>query len=257
MKSRPPLRRPARKPEAVHLFLEALEDRMVLSGIPANYGQLPLPFTANEGQAPSSVDFVAQSSGYTLSLSAQQAELALGQGAASANLSVQLVGANPAAPAVASDQLITRTNDLIGNNPSQWHTNIPNYGQVTFQGVYAGIDLVYQGNQGQLEYTFNVAPGANPDAITFAIQGAQGLALDGQGNLVLNTAAGDVTEQAPVVYQEIGGVRQAVSGSFVLEGNNQVGFQIGPYDHSQPLVIDPTLSYSSYLSGAGLGHRRG
>ena len=77
------------------------------------------------------------------------------------------------------------------------------------------------------------------------------MTLDGQGNLVLHTAGGDVVEHAPVVYQEIGGVRQPVSGQFVLEGDGQVGFAVGAYDHSQPLVIDPVLSYSTYLGGSG------
>lgn len=255
MPSHSPSRRPARKPARACLLLETLEDRTVpsASALAASYGQLRLAFEANQGQAPASVDYLAHGSGYTLALAADQAVLSLGQGTGGATLGVSLVGAKPAAPAVASDPLITRSNYLVGSDPSQWHTNIPNFGQVTYRGVYPGIDLVYHGNQGQLEYDFNVAPGADPGAITLAVQGATGMALDGQGDLVLHTAAGDVLEQVPVVYQDSGGVRQAVSGSFVLEGNGQVGFQVGPYDHSRALVIDPTLTYSSYLSGGGYG----
>src|SRR5262249_55469981 len=132
---------------------------------------------------------------------------------------------------------------------SQWHTNIPNFGRVEYENVYPGIDLAYYGNQGQLEYDFVVAPGSDPNAIQLSIQGAQSLSLDAQGNLVLHEPGGDVIEQAPVVYQQIGSVRQAVAGKFVLQGNT-VGFQVGAYDPSRPLVIDPTLSYSSFI-GSG------
>jgi hypothetical protein len=225
--------------------VERLEDRALLSaGSPlAAYGQLPLAFEANQGQLAPAVDFLARGSGYTLGLSTQDAHLDLGGGTA---LDLQLVGANPSAAAVGLDQLITRSNYLVGSDPSQWHTNIPNFGRVEYRNVYPGIDLAYYGNQGQLEYDFVVAPGADPGVIQMTIQGAQSLALDGQGNLVLHEAAGDVIEQAPVVYQDIGGVRQTVAGQFVLQGNT-VGFQLGAYDPSRPLVIDPTLSYSTYL----------
>ena len=159
------------------------------------------------------------------------------------------------------DQLPGTSNYLIGNDPSQWHTDIPNYARVEEQGVYPGVDLVYYGNQRQLEYDFTVAPGADPGVIRLAFTGAESATLDAQGNLVLQTAGGDVVEQAPVLYQEAGGVRQAVSGQYVLEGDGQVGFAVGATTASQPLVIDPILSYSTYLGGSGddigHGHRRG
>src|SRR5262249_32462916 len=116
---------------------------------------------------------------------------------------------------------------------------IPNYGQVAYQGVYPGINPVYHGNQGWLEYDFVVAPGADPGTIQMRVQGAQGLSLAARGNLVVHAPGGDLVEQAPVLYQEVNGTRQAVSGRFVLEGSNQVGFQVGPYDPTRALVIDP------------------
>src|SRR5262249_13517861 len=114
-----------------------------------------------------------------------------------------------------------------------------------------GVNLVYYGNQQQLEYDFQVAPGADPAAITLAFHGAQGITLNAQGDLVLHTSGSDIVEHAPVLYQESGGVRQAVPGGYVLEGNGQVGFQVGAYAPSRPLVIDPVLSYSTYLGGSG------
>jgi hypothetical protein len=231
------------------LGLELLEDRTVASSASAAtaYGQLPLAFEANQGQFATPLDFQARGSDYTLGLTAQDARLNLAGGTA---LDVQLVGANPFAAASASGPLITKTNYFVGNNPGQWHTNIPNFSRVEYQNIYSGVNLVYYGNQGQLEYDFVVAPGADPNVVKLSIKGAQSIALDGQGNLLLHEAGGDVIEQAPVVYQDIGGAHQAVAGKFVLQGNDQVGFQFGAYDPSRPLVIDPTLSYSSYIGGA-------
>jgi hypothetical protein len=229
-----------------------LEDRTLLSSTAlAAYGQLPLAFEANQGQADPGVAFLTRGNGGTLSLSPDQAVLNLQQGSAADTLTVRLLGANPQARAVSQDPLITKTNYLIGSDPSQWRTNIPNYSRVEFQDVYPGVDLVYYGNQGHLEYDFVVAAGADPGVITLSVQGAQGMALDPAGNLVLHTAGGDVVEQAPVVYQSICEARESVPGRFLLEENNQIGFQIGAYDRREPLVIDPVLSYSSYLGAIG------
>lgn len=226
---------------------------MSTAGLQAGYGQLSLAFTVNEGQTAAPINYLAQGSGYSIALTAQQAQLSLGQGNTSTALDVQLLGANPSAQAIGHDKLITKTNYLIGSDASKWLTNIANYGQVEYQNVYQGVDALYSGNQGRLETTFLVHPGANASVIQMQIQGAEGLSLDAQGNLVIHAASGDVTEQAPVMCQDINGARQAVSGSYVLEGKNTVGFQVGAYDHSQTLVIDPTLSYSSYLPAGGTG----
>ena len=142
------------------------------------------------------------------------------------------------------------TNYFIGNDPSQWHTKIANYGRVAYEGVYPGVNLIYYGNQQQLEYDFVIAPGADPGSIRFAIQGTHNMHLDNQGNLVVSTAAGDVLEHAPVVYQQVGGARHPVAGQFVLLGLDEVGFQVGPYDASLPLTIDPVLSYGTFLGGS-------
>jgi hypothetical protein len=247
----------ARQSVWFHPTLEPLEERSLLDAAPATaavqaaYGQLPLAFTVNEGQAAPSINYVAQGNGYSIALTALQAELNLSQGQSSNTLDLQLVGANASAQAVGQNELITKSNYLLGNNQSQWLTNVANYGQVDYQNVYQGVDALYSGNQGQLETSFLVHPGANANVIQMQVQGADGLSLDAQGNLVIHTSGGDVTEQAPVMYQDINGTRQAVTGHYVLEGNNTVGFQVGTYDPSQTLVIDPTLSYSTYLNGSG------
>jgi hypothetical protein len=224
---------------------------------------LPLAFEPNEGQT--TANFLAHGSGYTLLLSADQATLGLQQAASPGSsgpnalgsagttevLSMRLMGDNPAATASGLNKLAGVSNYLIGNNPADWHTNIPTYSQVEYQNVYPGINQIYYGNQGQLEYDLVVNPGANPGTIRLQISGAQSMTLDANGNLVLHTPGGDVIEEAPVVYQEVNGVRQDVAGRYVLEDNNQVGFAVGAYDAGLPLTIDPILSYSTYLGGSG------
>jgi hypothetical protein len=257
--------------------VEALENRLCLSSLGAgttptqtddatqaevsrNYGQLPLSFEANQGQADAQVNFLSRGSGYTLYLTPTQSVLDLQSSAGSDpaasgdELTMQLVGANPSAQATGLDLQPGVSNYLIGNDPAQWHTNVPNYARVAYENVYPGVNLVYYGNDQQhLEYDFVLAPGGNPNAIQLAFQGTQGISLDAQGDLVLKTSGGDVTEQAPIVYQDVNGARQAISGRYVLEGGNQVGFQVGSYDPTRPLVIDPTysLGYSTYLGGSG------
>jgi hypothetical protein len=247
--------------------VELLERRELLdsSALANAYGHIPLSFEANQGQTDPAVQFLSRGSGYALFLTSQEAVLSLsktvtptatagpaaGQPAQETDvLRLQLVGANPVPQVAGEDPLPGTVNYFIGNDRAQWRTNIPTFGKVAYQDVYPGIDLVYYGNQQQLEYDFVVQPGANPGVIQLSVQGAQNLTLDAQGNLVLQTADGDVVEQAPVVYQEGVGGRQAVAGRYVLLGQDGVGFQVGGYDASRPLVIDPVLSYATYLGGS-------
>ena len=140
-------------------------------------------------------------------------------------------------------------------------TNISTYAKVKYEGVYPGVDLVYYGNQGQLEYDFIVAPGANPGLVTLAFEGTREIHIDARGELVLGVEGGEVRQHKPVVYQELAGVKQEVAGHYVLKGKRQVGFQVADYDPSRPLIIDPVLVYSTYLGGntteCGQRHRRG
>src|SRR5262249_3443168 len=126
---------------------------------------------------------------------------------------------------------------------------VPNYTAVLYRDVWAGVDLRYHNSaDGQLEFDFLVAAGADPGMIRVAVSGAEGLGVDGQGNLVLSTAGGQVVQQVPVIYQQTGASQETVSGRYVLLGNDSFGFQVDAYDHTRPLVIDPIL-YSTYLGG--------
>ena len=265
--------RPIRQSRDVGRRIEELEDRTTPTTgltpadqqVAAAYGQLPLSFESNKGQTASQVQYLSQGSGYTLFLTSTSSVLSLAQPSASSDsgtpntspstttsgvaLAMNLVGSNPQAPVAGQDQIAGTSNYFIGNSPSQWQTNVTSYGKVAYQNVYPGINLVYYGNQQQLEYDFDVLPGANPNAIRFNVQGAENVSLDASGDLVMQTASGDVLEHAPTLYQEVGGTKQAVAGQFVLLGATEVGFQVGAYNASLPLIIDPILLYSTFLGG--------
>ncbi|MGH9510407.1 MAG: SBBP repeat-containing protein, partial [Terriglobales bacterium] len=171
---------------------------------------------------------------------------------AGAVVRMKLVGANPTPRLEGLDELPGKSNYFIGNDPNKWRTNVPNYARVRYREVYSGVDLVYYGNQRQLEYDFIVAPGADPKAITLDFQGADKLSVDAQGDLMLRTQGGELRLQQPLVYQEENGQKRAIPGHYVFKGKqHRVGFQLGAYDVSKPLVIDPVLSYSTYLGGSG------
>lgn len=217
------------------------------------YGHVPLSFEVNQGQTDSRVDFLSRGQGYNLFLTSQGAVLSLKNASTQAFdvLRMNFSGANSSSLAEGLDGLVGKSNYYVGSDPQQWHTDIPTFGKVVYHDVYPGIDVVYYGNQQQLEYDFVVAPGADPNAIVLDFQGADQMTLNDQGALVLHTAGGDVLEQAPNVYQQVNGVRTLISGSYNILNDHQVAINLGAYDKSEPLVIDPSLVYSTYL-GANL-----
>jgi hypothetical protein len=213
-------------------------------------------FEPNQGQTDPSVRFIARGGGYGLFLTEQEAVLSLhapaGGSQASKNSVVRmtLTGAN-AHPEVSGRALLPgKSSYFIGNDASKWCRNIPQFGRVEYAQVYPGIDLVYYGNQGRLEYDFQVAPGADTHIIQLGFKGAQSVSVQG-GDLVLATDAGDVRLEAPRVYQQEGSTRKAVAGHFALLAADRVGFEIDDYDRTKALTIDPVLAYSTYLGGAG------
>ena len=171
-----------------------------------------------------------------------------------APLRIKWVGANPKARAVPAEELPTRVNYFIGNNPTKWRTQVPTFGKVRYQMVYPGIDLMYYGNQRQLEYDFVVSPGANPETIACRYEGAEKIQVEGDGDLIVHTDGGTIRQHRPIAYQEVNGERKQISASYVFResGGRTVGFEIGAYDRTRPLIIDPVLVYSALLGGAGL-----
>jgi hypothetical protein len=217
----------------------------------ATYGRIPLTFEANQGQLDGRVKFLSRGPRYGLALTEDGAVLRL-LGEKTATVQMRLVGGVPPSDISGIDPAPGKVNYLSGD-PKNWHGDIATYSKVRYTAVYPGIDLIYYGTQRQLEYDFTVAAGARPDAIQLRFDGVQKLVIDGQGDLVLKTDAGDVRQPKPVIYQEIGGERKRIDGGYVLRGRSSVGFHLGRYDASQPLTIDPVLVYSTYFGGSGTG----
>lgn len=217
------------------------------------FGQLPLIFEQNVGQTDPKVKFLARGGRYELFLTSEEAVLELQSPAhLLAVLRMALDGANPHADLSASGELPGKSNYLIGNDPTRWHRNVPQFVRARYRDVYPGIDLIFYGNQGRLEYDFEIAPGADPDRIALRLQGTKKISLQRNGDLALRTGAGEVTLQAPRVYQRAGGQERLVAGKFALRNKNEVGFDLGNYDRTRALVIDPVLTYSTYLGGSGV-----
>ena len=167
---------------------------------------------------------------------------------------MQLAGREFQAAVVSGDdQLPGKSNYFIGNNPAKWHRDIPQFARVRYQGVYPGVDLVYYGNQGQLEYDFEVAPGADPKTIAFQFRRTAKTAdLMSNGDLILAADSGEVRLKAPRIYQGDGSQTATASCRTILvRHDGRVGFEVAAYDRSRVLVIDPVLAYSTYLGGSG------
>ena len=255
------------------------------------YGKLPLSFEANTGQADKTMKFLSRGRGYGLYLTGNEAELTLCQTVSSAArgdirrkpssilksaacnvFRMQLAGAVGKTEPVGEEQLPGTVNYFIGSDPAKWYTGIPTYAKVHYRGIYPGIDLIYYGNQRQLEFDFVVAPNADPKAIVLKVgaglvparPAAQSLpaASHGRprgsplqiatnGDLVIPTEGGELRFRKPLVYQMVGGHRQPVAGEFALLEKHTVGLRLGNYDRGRALVIDPVLVYSTFLGGSG------
>jgi hypothetical protein len=240
------------------------------------YGKLPMTFEANAGQANSDVRFIARDSHRSVLLTSDGAvitltkapgyraskfEKATGQflqlnpSAKIGNLKSSTVHfkfvAASASPTISGvDQLPGKINFLRGNDPEQWRTNVATYARVKYENMYPGVDLIYYGGEQQLEYDLILAPGATPKAIAFDVKGAASLSIDRNGALVAHTPAGDLRHEKPLIYQETNGVRHRIQGRYAMKGKRRVGFKVGDYDASKPLVIDPTLKYSFKFGGS-------
>lgn len=246
----------------------ATQTRIAERTIAEHYGKLPLSFEANIGQTDSSVKYLSRTREYSLFLTGDEAVLAFTPKLSAKNtkfragpgfpraaespktLRMKLLNANASAPVTGLDELPGASNYFIGNDPARWRTNAPTYSKVKYQGIYSGIDLVYYGNQRQLEYDFIVAAGADPRRIEFDIRGTERITQDVRGDLIFKIGGDEIRWHKPAVFQEKDGERQPVAAKYAITGKNRVGFELANYDASRPLFIDP-LIYSTYLGGSG------
>ena len=248
-----------------------LHAQNITPALAVNYGKLPLSFEANQGQSDPEVQFLSRGSGYSLFLTDSAAVLALTKTDTAVHnrlnapagspkpikvpkidvVRMVLAGASPGLRVSGTEPLPGMVNYFIGNDPMKWRSKVPTYAKVQYAEVYPGIDLIYYGNQRQLEYDFVVAPGADPKQVRLHFAGAKKLKLNPDGDLEVVARNGEIAFHKPAVYQETAGLRQPVDGSFSLNRRKSVRFKLGAYDHSKPLIIDPVLEYSTYLGAGG------
>jgi hypothetical protein len=248
--------------------------------------KLPLYFEANDGQTDEQVKFLSRGRGYRLLLTASEAVIELqtprensartrlarltpgpGDGkdmglktepAPMQTVRMKFVGASADPKIAGIDQLRGKSNYFIGNDPKKWRRNIPQYAKVRYEEVYPGIDLVFYGNDGQLEFDFIVTPGADPDVIKLAFEGADKIETDDEGHLKLQTSTGSVRLKKPLIYQEADGEKREISGRYIVNPasinenstSHSVAFEVASYDPTKSLVIDPGLEYSTFLGGS-------
>jgi hypothetical protein len=246
---------------------ESVERQTIVSA----FRKLPLRFEANFGEAGSRTDFLARGPGYSLILKRNGVVLrpdhtrsqpephsannrlpllhSGGNATGEQPLRLEVVGANPHAAVTGVDELETKTNYFIGNDPERWRSNVPSYAKVRYRQIYPHIDLVFYGNEDQIENDFLLSPGADVSSIRLRIQGADNLRLNTNGDLIVTLRDGTFSLKKPVVYQTVAGIRRLVESQYVVHGRHDVQFAVAGYDMTRELVIDPVLSYSTYLGG--------
>ena len=265
----------------------------VQHAVRARFDALPIRFDLNQGQLATPVRFLARGAGYDLFLTTSDAVLTLDGPCLScapttrqipstrgprphtlvsgppafprdrsarpmrqSSVRLSLVGANPHPQIIGLDRLPGVSNYFLGNNPQHWRAQVPGFARVEYRAIYPGIDVIYYGRQGHLEDDYILAPGANPAHLRLRLGGARALTVDARGALLIQTAAGTLRQGVPQAYQDVAGQRRGVAAWYVTTGHGVVAIHIGPYDRSRPLIVDPTLIYSTYLGGreSEIGH---
>jgi len=219
-----------------------------------NYAKLPLSFEENRGQAGAPFKFLSHGNDYSILLAPSKVLVNLqsaGNGRHQSSIGMSFAGAKSAPVIAGGEPQRAVSSYFIGNDPAKWVAGAPNFARVHYRELYPGVDLAFYGNQGQLEYDFVVAPGAKPEAIRLQFEGVDGMHLNRAGDLILNAANGEIQQHKPIVYQDGAHGRHTVEGRYVIQAHNRVAFEIAGYDHHKPLVIDPILTFGTYLGSPG------
>jgi Beta-propeller repeat len=220
-----------------------------------HYGDIPLCFEPNQGQLSGDVQFLSRVPGFTVLLRDQEVEFMASGEQSGSNPSIvrmQFIASRLVEKPIALDRQQGVTNYLKGNSPSAWLTQIPNFSRVAYMGVYPGVDVFFYGDHRQIEHDFVISPGADYRQIRVRLDGAQRLVLRADGSLALATSAGDLIFKAPQIYQYKNDRKVAIAGRYSLRAPDEFGFELGKYDRTRPLVIDPVLAYSTYLAGSSV-----
>ena len=207
---------------------------------------LPVFFLPNAGQTDPAIRYIVQTRGMTVGFAVDSAVFQTQE----TQFRVRFAGANPNVAIEGAAALPARANFLIGDDPAAWHTGVPTYQGIVYRDLYRGIDMKYVADAPQIKSEFLLAPGADPNQIRLQYPDADDrISIDAHGDLIVRAATAELREQAPVAYQEIGGVRRPVFARYRLVPRNTVAFDLGDYDPALPLVIDPVISYATYLGG--------
>lgn len=240
--------------------LKTISDDATMARARVAFSILPLAFEINRGQTDRRVKFLARGQGYSLFLTQTEAVLALQRGAgvqdeskasAARTLRMKLAGASAAPNVIGEDELPGKSDYYAGGDSKSWVTDVAQFSRVRYESVYPGIDQIFYGAQSQLEYDFVVAPQANASRIRLVFAGADEVKINDADELVLRVGGEEIRQHKPRIYQEANGARREIEGGYKLIGKREVGFVVGAYDESLPLVIDPVLVYSTYLGGSG------
>jgi len=236
------------------------------------FAALPLSFEPNVGQFASGVRFAAHGASFALLLRNNGLVIQTVHGSPSIPVTpgfrlpprsaapaihrptlnrtlIKFEGANPQPRLAGVDRLAATSNYFLGEDPARWRRAIPNYGRVSYQSIYPGIDAIFYGRKGRLEYDLTVAPGGNPAVIRMRIVGAGQLAINQTGDLVLHSRNSQITLGRPIAYQRADHRRIPVKAAYRLADASTATIAVGDYDHSRPLVLDPAIMFSTYLGG--------
>lgn len=220
----------------------------------ARYFKLPLHFEENHGQTSESVKFLTRGHRYTFYFTPQDMVMDLRKERdMSYALRMQFVNSNPTCKLEGVEELEGKAHYFIGKDSKKWLNDISNFSKIIYQNIYPGIDVVFYGNQQQLEYDIMVSPGSDPQAIRMKIDGSKNLAIDDKGNLnIVIDDDQNVYMKKPIIYQLLNGEKEYIEGKFILLANNEIGFSLGHYDPNKEVIIDPVFEYSTYLGGTGI-----
>jgi hypothetical protein len=221
------------------------------------YAKLPAVFVANAGQLDPQIRYYAEGAGYGFAFRATGATLSFAKGGQRSAIELGFVGASSAAAVSAERKGSGQVSYFRGNDASEWRTGLPTYEEVVYDELWPGIDLAFAGADSELKYELHVAPGARVADVHISYGGAERVWLDSEGNLLMATPLGVLTDRRPLSYQDIDGARVLVESQFVQHSDGSYGFAVGEYAADLPLVIDPGLVYSTFLGGSagenGLG----
>ena len=216
-------------------------------GLAGSVGRIPLVFAQVPKQERAKSAFQVRVPGFHAHFGANEILL----GSRKTKVRVTFPNANPDVEPQGVNKLGARVNYLLGEQRSSWQTNLSLFQSIQYSDLYSGVDLIYMTADGLLKSEFHLKPGADASRIAMRFEAESEVTINENGSLVVSTAQGSFEEQAPVSYQNIGQSKMIIGSRYVRRSINVIGIELDEYDHDQPLIIDPVLTFSSFLGGSG------